>query len=61
MKEDKYLNSCFAPYVSPSPVSRRQFHKRLGALGGGIIIYFSFGNLPSRAQGVSFDILYQNV
>jgi len=37
--------------VAPSlPVSRRQFLKRLGVLGGGIIIYFTLGDSFTWAQ-----------
>jgi isoquinoline 1-oxidoreductase len=61
MKADEYRDSDFGPAASPLPVSRREFLKRLGALGGGIVIYFSFGDISSWAQGFSFDPLYENV
>jgi len=36
--------------ASPLPVSRRQFLKRLGILGGGIVIYFNLGDSLTWAQ-----------
>ncbi|MBP1608008.1 MAG: aldehyde oxidase and xanthine dehydrogenase molybdopterin binding, partial [Acidobacteria bacterium] len=32
-----------------SPINRREFFERAGVLGGGIIIYFTLGDSPSRA------------
>jgi isoquinoline 1-oxidoreductase len=61
MKEKEYGDAHFHPAASPSPLSRREFLKRVGALGGGIVIYFSLGDLRALAQGISFDLLFQNV
>jgi nicotinate dehydrogenase subunit B len=41
---------------SSSPLSRREFLKRIGVLGGGIVVYFSYGvplsvAQPSRGEG----------
>ncbi len=36
--------------ASSLPLDRRKFLKRLGALGGGIIIYFTVGDSPTWAQ-----------
>ena len=61
MKEEKYK----APYVSrgafPSLVNRREFLKRLGTLGGGIVVYFSIGDLSGWAQSAPFDLLFKNI
>ena len=32
------------------PLSRREFLKRIGVLGGGIVVYFSYGDPLSLAQ-----------
>jgi len=49
MKNGKYVKaSDFFPYAQP--VTRREFLKRLGKLGGGIIVYVSAGNTSTWAQ-----------
>lgn len=50
MSEDKYSDEDDSRYVSALSVNRRQFLKRLGVLGGGIIIYFSVGDGFSWAR-----------
>ena len=39
-----------SPIASPISMDRRQFLKRLGVLGGGLIVYFTLGNLPASAR-----------
>jgi isoquinoline 1-oxidoreductase len=42
--------------ISAMPVSRRQFLKRLGLLGGGILVYFTVGapRLPAQTRREGF-------
>jgi nicotinate dehydrogenase subunit B len=47
---DPYWDCDEGMMASPLPVSRRQFLKRLGVLGGGIIIYFTVGDSLTWAQ-----------
>jgi CO/xanthine dehydrogenase Mo-binding subunit len=47
--KDHEENSFEQPSLS-SPLSRREFLKRIGVVGGGIVVYFSFGDALSLAQ-----------
>ncbi|UCH22655.1 MAG: molybdopterin-dependent oxidoreductase, partial [Deltaproteobacteria bacterium] len=50
MKNEKYVKPS-NPHPAPSsPVTRREFLKRMGLLGGGIIVYVSVGDPSSWAQ-----------
>ncbi|CAB1082547.1 Uncharacterized aldehyde oxidase, molybdopterin-binding subunit [Olavius algarvensis Delta 1 endosymbiont] len=37
-------------FADSHPVTRREFLKRLGMMGGGIVVYVSAGNISTRAQ-----------
>ena len=50
MKEDAYRDYGEGIIASSLPLNRRQFLKRLGVLGGGIIIYFTPGGSLTWAQ-----------
>ena len=50
MKDEKYAKPSNVRPTSSAQMTRREFIKRLGLLGGGIIVYVSFGDLPSWAQ-----------
>jgi isoquinoline 1-oxidoreductase len=50
MKDEKYAKPSNVRPTSSAQVTRREFIKRMGLLGGGIIVYVSFGDLPSWAQ-----------
>ena len=50
MKDEKYAKPPKVCPTSSAQVSRREFIKRMGLLGGGIIVHVSFGDLPSWAQ-----------
>ena len=50
MKKDAYRDYDESIIASSLPVNRRQFLKRLGVLGGGIIIYFTVGDSLTWAQ-----------
>jgi nicotinate dehydrogenase subunit B len=39
----------FRSYGFPAPVDRREFFERVGVFGGGLIIYCTLGNSPSKA------------
>ncbi len=44
MSEDKYMEIDGDTITATIPLNRRQFLKRLGILGGGIIVYFTVGD-----------------
>jgi isoquinoline 1-oxidoreductase len=50
MRKEEYAKPSRSLTTSSSEVSRREFLKRIGLLGGGIVIYVSFGDISSRAQ-----------
>lgn len=50
MKKEQYAEQSFNHIASSLPVNRREFLKRIGALGGGIVIYFSLGDPSAWAQ-----------
>ena len=50
MKKDAYRDHDEGIITSSLPLNRRQFLKRLGVLGGGIILYFTMGDSPAWAQ-----------
>jgi len=56
MPEDEYIAKDDTTQTSPPSMNRRQFLKRMGVLGGGIIIYFTAGDrfLWARAQRRGF-------
>jgi len=49
-KKEKYLETDLPEQASSLPVDRREFLKRMGALGSGIIVYFTCGDLSVLAQ-----------
>jgi isoquinoline 1-oxidoreductase len=61
MKKDKYMNLDVGNMASPTHVNRREFLKHLSTLGGGIVIYFSLGDLSAWAQREDFSPLLANV
>jgi isoquinoline 1-oxidoreductase len=60
MKEDRRTDRDLDHTPFSSPVTRRQFLKRAGALGGGVLIYFSVGD-PSAWAQEDFSRLLANV
>lgn len=60
MRKDESTGLDFGHRASPSPVNRRGFLKRLGTLGGGIVIYFSLGDASAWAQSRRGGSLFQN-
>ena len=50
MKKDEYAKQSFNHPASSLEVSRREFLKRIGLLGGGIVVYVSLGDPSSWAQ-----------
>ncbi len=50
MKTEKYVKPSTPHPASSSQVTRREFLKRMGLLGGGIIVYVSIGDPPTWAQ-----------
>lgn len=50
MEKDGYRDHDDSIKVSSLPVNRRQFLKRMGVLGGGIIVYFTVGDSLAWAQ-----------
>ena len=50
MKDKKNATPPASHPVSSATVTRRQFLKRMGVLGGGIVIYAAVGDPLSRAQ-----------
>jgi len=47
--------------ASLSPLSRRQFLKRMGLLGGGLIVYCAVGDVPVRARAPREGYIGSNV
>ena len=50
MKNEKSVNPSPPPLVYSSKLTRREFLKRTGLLGGGIVVYMSVGDPLSWAQ-----------
>ena len=50
MKNDKYVKPLTPQPTTISQVTRREFLKRMGLLGGGIVVYVSVGDPSSWAQ-----------
>ena len=50
MKNEKYVKPSHLRPTSSSQVTRREFLKRMGLLGGGIVVYVSVGDPSSWAQ-----------
>jgi CO/xanthine dehydrogenase Mo-binding subunit len=50
MKSEKFVKPPNGRPISSAPVTRRQFLKRLGQLGGGIVVYASVGDPSSWGQ-----------
>ena len=50
MKEHPHSEKGCAPFAEPSPLSRRQFLKRMGLLGGGLIVYCTIGDPAADAR-----------
>ena len=50
MKNEKFVKSSNVRLTSSSPITRREFFKRMGMLGGGIMVYVSFGDPSSWAK-----------
>jgi isoquinoline 1-oxidoreductase len=50
MKKENVTEQSSSNRAAASNVSRREFLKRIGLLGGGIVVYFSVGDVSLRAQ-----------
>lgn len=50
MKKEEYAGQNISHIESSLSLNRRQFLKRMGALGGGVVVYISFGDPSALAQ-----------
>jgi len=50
MKEHPHSEERWSPIAEPSPLNRRQFLKRMGLLGGGLIVYCTIGDPTADAR-----------
>ena len=50
MKNEKFVKSSNVRSTSSAQVTRREFFKRMGLLGGGIMVYVSFGDPSSWSE-----------
>lgn len=50
MKKNESASPIFPQSATSTQLSRRQFLKRMGLLGGGLVVYIAFGDAPSGAR-----------
>lgn len=50
MKKNESASPIFPQSAISTPLSRRQFLKRMGLLGGGLVVYIAFGDPPAGAR-----------
>ena len=60
MKNEKYAKPSNVSQTSSADVTRREFLKRIGLLGGGIVVYVSVGDPASWAQPpADFNVFFR--
>jgi len=59
--ENQFIDDDTAVFASFRPMNRRQFLKKIGVLGGGLIIYFTTGDAESWARARRTGFLGANI